>query len=122
MPLAQVRGLFFGVPVGCHVGRRGNVCPQSLLLFVLLLVPFADASSPDPLWVRGVYDAADLDEIVIAVSSLAGVVKNLPLSVEKPIYIRSSPRSVAGPLFMRFAQSRGCSSRTESGSDFTLLR
>jgi len=31
------------------------------------LVPLAHASPPDPLWIPGIYDAADLDEVVVVV-------------------------------------------------------
>jgi hypothetical protein len=95
MPLAWVRGQFFGAH-GSHLhGRRGRLCPLSLVVVLLALVPLADANPPDPLWVRGVYDAADLDEIVMAVSSLAGVVKGILLSLEKPFAITDATVSPA---------------------------
>jgi len=35
------------------------------VLFTLLtLVPLAHASPPDPLWIAGIYDAGDFDEVV----------------------------------------------------------
>jgi hypothetical protein len=33
----------------------------------VLLVPLAQASPPDPLWLPGVYDAGDFDEVVAAI-------------------------------------------------------
>jgi hypothetical protein len=96
MPLASVRGPVLGTPVGRHIGGRGRLCPLSLVVFLLILVPLADANPPDPLWVRGVYDAADLDEVVVAISSLAGVVRGVVLVLKRPldIIVGTAPLSV----------------------------
>ena len=45
----------------------GRVCALALLMLLAALVPLAHASPPDPLWIPGIYDAADLDEVVVAV-------------------------------------------------------
>jgi hypothetical protein len=45
----------------------------ALLLAVLaVLTPLALASPPDPLWVGGFFDAADFDDVVVAVTSTDG--------------------------------------------------
>jgi hypothetical protein len=49
------------------VGIRGTlnrVCALGLLLVVMALTPLAYASPPDPIWVPGIYDAADYDDVV----------------------------------------------------------
>jgi len=44
-----------------------RACALALLMLLAVLVPLAHASPPDPLWIPGIYDAADLDEVVVAV-------------------------------------------------------
>lgn len=51
-----------------------------VLAFVLILLPptaaltpLAYASPPDPAWIQGVYDAADYDDVVVLITSGAGV-------------------------------------------------
>jgi hypothetical protein len=48
--------------------------PVATLLLVALavLTPLALASPPDPLWVGGLFDAADFDDVVVAVTSADG--------------------------------------------------
>jgi hypothetical protein len=46
-------------------------CFVSGLLFALLaLAPLANASPPDPLWIAGIYDAADFDDVIVAITWL----------------------------------------------------
>jgi hypothetical protein len=48
-------------------GRRGRAYVLISLFFVLLpLVPLAHACPTDPVWIAGIYDAGDFDEIVCA--------------------------------------------------------
>jgi hypothetical protein len=47
---------------------RDRVCALGLLLVLVALLPLADASPPDLLWVPGLYDGADFDEVVVAAS------------------------------------------------------
>ncbi len=51
------------------------MCALGLLLVLVALVPLAHASQPDPLWIEGVYDGADLDDAVAAVVSESAVVE-----------------------------------------------
>ena len=45
----------------------------------MLLVSLAQVSPVDPLWIEGIYDGADLDALVYAVTTLAGsIAHNLP--------------------------------------------
>ncbi len=44
-----------------------------LLGSLLSLVPLAHASRVDAIWIAGTYDAADLDEVVLAATSIAAV-------------------------------------------------
>ena len=45
----------------------------TLLITVLTtLVPLAQASPPDPLWIGGVFDANDLDDVAVVAASADG--------------------------------------------------
>jgi hypothetical protein len=45
----------------------------ALLITVLTtLVPLAQASPPDPLWIGGVFDADDLDDVAVVAASADG--------------------------------------------------
>jgi len=46
------------------------VSALGLLVVLVALVPLAGASPPDPLWIGGIYGAADSDDVVLAVTSL----------------------------------------------------
>lgn len=61
------------VLAGIHAGRD-RACALGLLLILVALVPLADASPPDPVWLAGIYDGADFDEVVIAVVAATGLV------------------------------------------------
>ena len=45
-------------------GTLRELCASAVLLVATSLVPLAYASPPDPLWVPGIYDAADYDDVV----------------------------------------------------------
>jgi hypothetical protein len=56
------------------VARRARVALALLLLLGLSgLTPLAYASPPDPSWVRGIYDDADYDDVVVLITSAAAV-------------------------------------------------
>jgi hypothetical protein len=52
-----------------------------LSICVVALIPLAYASPSDPLWITGIYDAADYDDVVLAAVSLESVVEKSPLVV-----------------------------------------
>jgi len=52
-------------------GRRDWLCVLVLLVTLSALVPLAEASPPDPLWIAGIYDSADHDEVIGLVTSAA---------------------------------------------------
>jgi len=52
-----------------------------LLVVLCALAPFAYASPTDPLWVGGIYDAADADDAVFAALSLESRVEDHPHNV-----------------------------------------
>jgi hypothetical protein len=49
-----------------------------LLVAISLITPLAYASPPDPSWVKGIYDDADFDDVVVFIISGAGVVELFP--------------------------------------------
>jgi hypothetical protein len=44
--------------------EQGRACVLGVLFTLLTLVPLAHASPPDPMWIAGIYDAGDFDEVV----------------------------------------------------------
>lgn len=69
-----------------------------LLIGLVALTPLAHASPADPLWIEGIYDAADHDDVVLAVTCLespAGAA--LPVHVG-PASVLAGIGPVASPL------------------------
>lgn len=63
--------------------------PRSWLVLLLVLSfaglrALAAASPPDPLWLPGVYDDADYDDVVLAVFSLDGSRDDAPATLQPP--------------------------------------
>jgi hypothetical protein len=46
-----------------------------LLVAISAVTPLAYASPPDPSWIKGIYDDADFDDVVVFITSGAGVVE-----------------------------------------------
>jgi len=63
----------------------GIVAYALFLLIALLSVSLAHASPPDPSWIPGIYDDADLDDVVLAVTTASGVVDRAPQSAGEPV-------------------------------------
>ncbi len=64
------------VAVVGHDGTRLNLLWTVGLLTVLLFaVPLAQACPGDPVWIAGIYDGADLDDSIDAVTSMTGIVE-----------------------------------------------
>ncbi len=60
--------------------------PALLLLGSLVaLIPLAYASPPDQTWLGGLYDDADFDDVVLAITSAAGAFEPAPLSLLSPL-------------------------------------
>ena len=53
---------------------RGRAYVLGVLFALLTLVALAHASPPDPVWIAEIYDDADLDEAVVAVVAITGLV------------------------------------------------
>ena len=60
--------------------RRATLSVPLVLLLVVLgaLTPLAYATPPDPSWVRGLWDGADFDDIVLLITSGVGIVEADP--------------------------------------------
>jgi hypothetical protein len=86
------------------------MCRRGWLVLLLVLGftglrAMAAASPPDPLWLPGVYDDADFDDVVLAVLSLDGSRDDAPPTLRRPsrhvvkvetpcpVAPRSAPRS-----------------------------
>ena len=52
-----------------------------------ILPAIAYASPPDPSWIRGIYDDADYDDIVVLVMSATGDLAPLVVAVSRPLRV-----------------------------------
>src|SRR5262245_6093659 len=50
-------------------GRCGRLSVVSVLFILLVVLLLAHASPPDPVWVAGIYDGADYDNVVETLSA-----------------------------------------------------
>src|SRR5262245_60421102 len=63
----------------------------ALLPPVCALAPLANASPPDPSWIRGLYDGADYDDVVILITSVAGTsAPNVPGALSPLMLLRAT--------------------------------
>src|SRR5215471_5348171 len=61
-------------------GRSFCDSPDPPLLWVLaLLTPLAYTTGPDPSWIPGLYDDADLDDVLVRVTSSSAAIDPYPL-------------------------------------------
>ena len=88
MAAQMIPGKFRAVLLGHVAGQWRSVCVRGLLIFLFAIVPIAEANPPDPLWVGGMYDGADLDDIVAAVSAATAVVGRSVLLLLDPAVVR----------------------------------
>ena len=66
------------------------MCQRRWLVLLLILTfaglrPLAAASPPDPLWLAGVYDDADHDDVILAALALVGSRDDAPAKVGPPV-------------------------------------
>ena len=73
---------------------RATIAPMILRLSVTALLvltalgPLASASPPDPWWIGGFYDAADYDDVVVAVTGMDQAPPLAPVVAAEPHAIR----------------------------------
>ena len=67
--------------------RWGRVGVLGTLCATLALVPLAHASPPDPVWIAGIYDAGDSDDVILAATSLEsrGAIRFVLFSQVSPV-------------------------------------
>jgi hypothetical protein len=88
------------------------MCPRRLLALVLLaslitLYPLAFASPPDPVWLAGIYDDADLDDVVWVVSSTTALVGRLTVVLATEFLAVEAPHLAESVLLpIRFSSAR----------------
>jgi len=83
----MIPGQFLGALLGHVAGRWTGLCARGLLILLFAILPLAEASPPDPLWVGGMYDGADLDDVVTAVTASTAVVARTGLLLLEPTVI-----------------------------------
>jgi len=65
----EVRSVFVLLLLACHIS----------------LTPLAQASPPDPMWIVGVYDDDDYDDVVCLVTSSHGTIETVGLANAHPL-------------------------------------
>ena len=89
--------------------RWGRVGVLGALCAMLALVPLAHASPPDPVWIAGIYDAGDSDDVILAATSLEGrdaerVDVCTPIAMAAGVVLETSSRSP--DVFLRSPHAR----------------
>lgn len=74
----------------------GRLVSMLLGIALLALAPLAHASPPDPTWIAGLYDDADHDDAVIAITEVSASPTRSAASVV-PAGMRHTPVALAGP-------------------------
>jgi hypothetical protein len=93
-------------------GCKERMCLQRFLALVLLasliaLYPLAFASPPDPVWLTGIYDDADMDDVVWVVSSTTALVERLTVVVATEFLAVGTPHLAEAELLpIRFSSAR----------------
>jgi len=80
--------------------------PGAWLALLLLgahvwLGPFAHVNPPDPLWMGGIFDDADHDDVVLLVMAITGVVNSRPVlaaPTRSEIWVEAEPQSAYPPI------------------------
>jgi len=84
--LPRVARQRFFVLEGEADGPRRRLRVLGLLVpLLVVLVPLAHANPPDPLWIPGIYDGADYDDVALLAMGLEGTVD------ERPLVVRPAP-------------------------------
>ena len=87
----MIPGQFLGALLGHVAGRWTGLCARGLLILLFAILPLAEASPPDPLWVGGMYDGADLDDVVAAVIAATAVVARTGLLLGLTVIVANAP-------------------------------
>ena len=58
--------------------HRSHLSVSLLLCLLQPLTSLAHASIPDPSWIPGIYDSADLDDVIELVTSSTAIINPLP--------------------------------------------
>jgi hypothetical protein len=69
-----------------------------LLVAMTALPPLALASPPDPLWIGGVFDAADYDDVVVSAASSDYASDAIALEVPRALWLVLGAVPPPGPI------------------------
>ena len=54
--------------------QRKTLCVRLAVILLFAILPLAEADSPDSLWVSGLYNGADLDDLIAALIAATAVI------------------------------------------------
>ena len=86
--------MFLGRVLARVRSGQGRAYVLGVLFTLLTLVPLAHASPPDPMWIEGIYDAGDFDEVVWTLTGADTVSPPVPLTGTAPLLLVSVLRGV----------------------------
>ena len=72
----------------------GRAHVLGILLALLTLVPLVHTSPPDAMWIAGIYDRGDFDDVVWALIGADSVVPPVPLTGTPPLLLVGIPMGV----------------------------
>jgi hypothetical protein len=84
---------------------QGRAHVLGILFALLTLVPLAHARPPDPLWISGIHDGGDFDEVVSTLIGADTVDPPLPLTGTAPLLLVSVLTEVGVSPVVAFASS-----------------
>jgi len=64
-----------------------RVVPLLLVVALTALAPMALASPPDPIWIGGVFDGGDSDDVIVAATSSEGATGGAVLPTGKVLFL-----------------------------------
>jgi hypothetical protein len=116
--------------------RQGHADVLSVLVGLLALVPLVYVSATDPVWIAGIYDASDFDEVVLMLIGAdtgpsgqpTGIASLLPVNlltrvgVFSPVAIRLGPSALLAPTHLTARSGRSRAPRREAFRDFRPRR
>ena len=82
-----------------------------LLSVVVALPPIAHAAPTDPVWIAGLYDDNDYDDIVLFIIGAVGAVKSGVISPVGPVIICLGLITLGRPQFVSFRLLESLSTR-----------
>jgi hypothetical protein len=113
----RIRDPFFATLIGGAYVRADRAWSIAVLTVLVTLVPLAHASPTDPMWIAGIYDAADADDLVLTGSALESSVAgdlNGAFRVSGPAVLTADDRATRSSAVSWLVPHLGIPSRSNT--------